>query len=136
MGGTYARRGLGCGDVDTVILDPADPTRALIGSHSDARWGAYAGMAVISGVHSVDRCAGRACVIHNPTPHHMRRWALHWRDDSGIFERICPEHGVGHPDPDQREYWRATGQEGLGTHGCCRCCVTPVGATGTEGVGP
>lgn len=73
-------------------------------------------------VHPAARCAGRACVIHNPTSHHMRDWALHWRDDRGIFERLCP-HGVGHPDPDQSEYWHQTGQSAAGVHGCDGCCV-------------
>lgn len=56
-------------------------------------------------VHSATECAGRECVIHNPTDHPMRTLPLHWRSDRGIFERTCP-HGIGHPDPDQRAYWR------------------------------
>ena len=51
----------------------------------------------------------------------MRTWRLHWRGDRGIFERIC-QHGVGHPDPDQFEFWRVTGQEWQGVHGCDMCC--------------
>lgn len=76
----------------------------------------------LSNVHPVEACTGRACVIHNPTPHHMRWWRLHWRDDRGIFERICP-HGVGHPDPDQRAFWKANGLEVNGVHGCDGCCA-------------
>lgn len=72
-------------------------------------------------IHPESRCAGKPCVIHNPTDHHMRSWPLHWRDDRKLFERICP-CGVGHPDPDQYDYWRESGQEHQGIHGCCGCC--------------
>lgn len=73
-------------------------------------------------IHPQERCAGKVCVIHNPTDHHMRSWRLHWRDDRKIFERLCPDHGTGHPDPDQFDYWDSTGQEWQGIHGCCGCC--------------
>lgn len=73
-------------------------------------------------VHPKSACAGRVCVIHNPTDHRMRSWKLLWRSDRGIFERLCPAHGVGHPDPDQGPYWRETGQEIQAIHGCCGCC--------------
>lgn len=65
---------------------------------------------------------GRTCIIHSPTDHHMRGWPLHWRDDRKIFERIC-EHGIGHPDPDQYDYWDSIGKESEGVHGCDSCCV-------------
>ncbi len=52
----------------------------------------------------------------------MKHWLLIWRDDRGIFERLCPEHGCGHPDPDQFPHWKATRQESQGVHGCCGCC--------------
>lgn len=94
-------------------------------------------------VHPAEKCAGQTCVIHNPTEHHMRGWQIHWRNDRGIFERICP-HGIGHPDPDQFDYWRHARQswrppinadildgpvvsnpfDGIGIHGCCGCCNT------------
>ena len=61
------------------------------------------------------------CVIHRPSDHPMRSWKLHWRDDRGIFERICPAHGVGHPDPDQLDYWRSIGRGWEAVHGCCGC---------------
>lgn len=77
---------------------------------------------ILVNVHSPNKCAGHPCVIHNPTMHHMRSWPLHWRSDRGIFERICV-HGVGHPDPDQAQYWRETNQECQGVHGCDGCCV-------------
>lgn len=73
-------------------------------------------------VHDPARCAGKVCVIHNPTDHHMRGWQAVWRSDRGIVERLCPDHGVGHPDPDQIPYWRATNQMWQTVHGCCRCC--------------
>ena len=30
------------------------------------------------------------CPIHAPSDHHMVTWALNWRDDRGIMERLCP----------------------------------------------
>ena len=72
-------------------------------------------------VHSEGRCAGTVCIIHNPTDHHMMDWPLHWRSDRAIFERIC-EHGVGHPDPDQFEFWTLYDRMSEGVHGCCGCC--------------
>lgn len=72
-------------------------------------------------VHDESFCAGRVCIVHNSTEHHMVEWQLHWRDDRGIFERIC-EHGIGHPDPDQFPYWRGTHQMYQAVHGCDFCC--------------
>lgn len=72
-------------------------------------------------VHDERKCAGETCVIHNPTEHHMREWPRVWRNDRGIFERIC-EHGIGHPDPDQFPRWEKTDQMYEGIHGCDRCC--------------
>ena len=74
---------------------------------------------VLTRIHAERQCDGRSCVIHRPSEHHMRGWPLYWRDDRGIFERVCP-HGVGHPDPDQTEHVRKTGR-GRG-HGCDGCC--------------
>lgn len=71
-------------------------------------------------VHRPTACAGRACVIHNPSRHHMSSWPMLWRNDRQIFERICP-CGVGHPDPDQHDYLQQTGDGGV--HGCCGCCL-------------
>lgn len=75
----------------------------------------------LTNVHESWRCAGRPCVIHAPTLHHMRTWRLHWRGDRGIFERIC-QHGVGHPDPDQFAFWKKTGRDYEAVHGCDFCC--------------
>lgn len=76
-------------------------------------------------VHDRDVCDGRVCVIHNPTDHHMRGWKLHWRGDRGIFERLCPCHKIGHPDPDQGPFWEEMGQDWQWTHGCCGACAIP-----------
>lgn len=76
---------------------------------------------MLTDVHDPARCHGRPCVIHNPTDHHMREWTLHWRDDRGLFERLC-RHGIGHPDPDQFDYWASIDQSWQSFHGCCGCC--------------
>ncbi len=86
---------------------------------------------VLRNVHDWRQCqrgsdeAGRHCVIHYPSKHHMRLWPLIWRDDRGIFERQCP-HGVGHPDPDQFPYWNERGLDGESIHGCDGCCRPPM----------
>lgn len=80
---------------------------------------------VLRDVHPESACTHRECVIHNPTDHHMADWPLVWRAVGGVFERRC-EHGIGHVDPDQFAYWRETGQEGMGVHGCDGCCVGDV----------
>lgn len=108
-----------------VLLDPTDPSKGIIASSSEKVFGASVGDAVLGGIHPADQCAGRPCVIHSPSEHHMRGWTLHWRDDRSIFERFCP-HGTGHPDPDQFEYWELTGQEAQGVHGCDGCCRVPA----------
>jgi hypothetical protein len=83
---------------------------------------------VLVGVHDPENCAGRRCVIHSPTQHHMRGWPLRWRADRRVFERVC-DHGIGHPDPDQFEYWREIGTEYERIHGCCDCCCIPEAVT-------
>jgi hypothetical protein len=75
----------------------------------------------LNNVHPSAACFGRSCTIHSPSDHSMRKFPLHWRDDRGIFERICV-HGIGHPDPDQFEYWRIMHQEYERVHGCDGCC--------------
>jgi hypothetical protein len=76
-------------------------------------------------VHKPEACEGQHCVIHNPSDHSMREWPLHWRGDRGIMERKCPEHGIGHPDPDDMAYRRRAGKDdGEGIHGCCGCCAS------------
>ena len=80
---------------------------------------------VLHTTHSTEQCGGQHCVVHNPLHTHMDSWPLIWREDRGIFERLCPEHNVGHPDPSQFDYWQATGQNWQRVHGCCGCCYIP-----------
>lgn len=77
----------------------------------------------LTGVHAPGICRGRLCTVHNPIPddHPHASWALRWRNDRAIFERICP-HGIGHPAIEQLEYWAEIGSEYLAVHGCCGCC--------------
>jgi hypothetical protein len=77
--------------------------------------------------HPKDRCAGdERCAIHKPTQHSMSEFPQHFREDTGIMERICP-HGVGHPDPDH--LWFITKMFGeklahtQSIHGCDGCCA-------------
>lgn len=74
-------------------------------------------------VHERSDTCEQSCVIHNPLTNHMSDWQLHWRNDRGIFERICP-HGIGHPEPSQYPYWDATHQGHQKVHGCDGCCVS------------
>ena len=97
----------------------------------------------LANVHPRTEICDLACVVHNPSAHHMRFWPLIWRDDRGIFERVCPEHSIGHPDPDQDFYWRWAKEnwrppisadviddpyppsnpfDGIDVHGCCGDC--------------
>lgn len=76
---------------------------------------------VLHGVHDPNACSGRACVIHAPSDHAMRRFPTHWRPDRGLMERICP-HGIGHPDPDDVAYLAMRGLLGS-VHGCDGCCL-------------
>lgn len=73
-------------------------------------------------VHNKADCNGPVCPIHLPTPHHMREWKLIWRADRGIFERLCPTHGTGHPDPDDLTSRFFNSRIADGVHGCCGCC--------------
>jgi hypothetical protein len=75
----------------------------------------------LTNVHPYRFCEREVCVIHNPSRHHMITWPLNWRNDRGIFERICV-CGVGHCDPDQFDYWRRTNQIWQTVHGCCGHC--------------
>ncbi len=74
--------------------------------------------------HRPEHCQGQWCAKHNPSPHPMRDWELHWRADRAIYERVCPHHGTAHPDPDCVMYLiRTRGAEGYvaAIHGCCMC---------------
>jgi hypothetical protein len=85
-------------------------------------------------VHSATDCKGRsACPIHKRTEHSMRKFPQLWRTDRGIMERICP-HGIGHPDPDQWEYFVSRMGETRARyeffHGCDGCCASTVAVAG------
>jgi hypothetical protein len=66
-------------------------------------------------VHDKKDCSGN-CPIHSPSPHHMKNWPLHWREDRSFFERI-DKYGCGHPDPDNVEYLKKKGID-ISIHGC------------------
>lgn len=90
----------------------------------------------IGSVHPPEQCAGRPCVIHDPSDHHMRAWPTNFRT-GGMFdikpahmERICP-HGVGHPDPDDAAFQASIGSD-VGVHGCDGCC-SPGGYEALQG---
>ena len=81
---------------------------------TDPYFGFFLGEQTIS-VHEPDKCMGEFCCIHNPSDHHMVDWDQLWRADTNIMERICPKHGVGHPDPDDLNK--------NVIHACCGCCA-------------
>lgn len=75
--------------------------------------------------HSQFSCQrSEACVIHNPSDHHMNRWPRVLRG-SALVERTCP-HGTGHPDPDSLAFFESIGRKGYGVHGCDGCCKAPA----------
>lgn len=98
----------------SVIIDPLDRSRVLLGGD---------GALLLENIHDEQRCAGRGCIIHHPSDHHMRTWPTVWRDNRGLFERQCI-HGIGHPDPDDVAYWNSRGEDyqGQDVHGCDGCC--------------
>lgn len=72
-------------------------------------------------IHSKVDCKGRHCVIHNPSDHHMKEWAIIFRE-TGLAERLCI-HGIGHPDPDSMIFMESIRPNGCwGIHGCDGCC--------------
>jgi len=77
--------------------------------------------------HKIGDCSGRCC-FHSPSDHHMVDWPMVWRSDRGIMERDCP-HGIGHPDPDDRE---VLANEWNGVHGCDGCCIDSREDSGNE----
>jgi hypothetical protein len=89
---------------------------------ADPERGVRAGEGVLTGVHQPSQCAGRPCVIHAPSAHHMRDWPLVWRPDLRMMERHCP-HGIGHPDPDDLARQAQQGRGHLAAHACDGCCV-------------
>lgn len=107
--------------MNQLIQDPENPNVYFIGSAAEERLGMQVGHATLVNVHDQARCAGRPCVVHNPSDHEMRSWPLNWRGDRGLMERICP-HGVGHPDPDDLAFHIRNGNTWQGVHGCDFCC--------------
>ena len=95
-----------------------------IDSAAEPESGIQIGGTVLHNVHPASQCAGRHCVMHNPSDHHMRQWPTNWRGDRGLMERICP-HGIGHPDPDALAYLVSIGADD-GTHGCDGCCAAEL----------
>lgn len=88
-------------------------------------------------VHKRIECSDRkACAIHNPSDHAMRKFKIKWRIPGPFdikplhLERICP-HGVGHPDPDNAAFHRANGSS-VDVHGCDGCC-SPGGYEALQG---
>lgn len=100
-----------------------DDTEIWAGSSTD-RNGFAIGETILTNVHSQSKCAGRPCVLHNPSDHHMRTWPTHFRADKGQMERTCP-HGIGHPDPDDIAWHESEGRDWMGIHGCDGCCSPP-----------
>jgi hypothetical protein len=72
--------------------------------------------------HGPDMCVTKVCTIHNPSDHHMRTWPLIWRGDKAMFERLCPDKRIGHPDPDDMVYHELMGDLSKSIHGCDGCC--------------
>lgn len=97
-----------------IMIDPLDGKSLLV-----VNPGLDFNSLPLVNVHDATKCWGTACVVHNPSEHRLRRWPLYWRNDRGIFERLCV-HGIGHPDPDDVAY------TGDGVHGCDGCCWDPV----------
>lgn len=83
-------------------------------------------------VHDQKVCAGRPCVIHNQSDHHMRDWPLEWSNERRWAERCCP-HFQWHPDPDDR-VWRENMERNALVHPCDGCCDPPDPATPAEAV--
>ena len=81
-------------------------------------------------VHDKKDCSGKCC-IHKPSDSHMKDWPLHWRQDKGIFERICP-HNIGHMDIDDYNYKVKTSGEdkanALSLGAVCGVCF-PLGGS-------
>ena len=113
--------------MSSMIPDPENEGDWLIGHAAVGGFGVQTTDVVLRNVHPESACTGTFCVVHNPSPHHMRTWKLNWRDDRGLMERICP-HGVGHPDPDSLAFHVRHGRTWQGIHGCCGCCTTTTDA--------
>lgn len=104
----------------SVDVELEIPGEVWMGEATEPQFGFHIGQTVLVNVHTPDKCAGRPCVLHNPSDHHMRDWPLVWRGDRRIMERKCP-HRIGHPDPDDLAYQLSIGADS-GVHGCDGCC--------------
>lgn len=111
-------RGEAVDDADVLWMGPA----------TGRDWGQALGQTVLKNVHAPHLCAGRHCVIHNPSDHHMVTWPTLFRGDRGFMERTCP-HGIGHPDPDDITYYWKSYQIDISVHGCDGCCFRPAHTT-------
>jgi hypothetical protein len=100
-----------------------------VGPATDEAHGFNLGQTVLENVHPREVCEaeGSPCVLHSPSDHHMRDWPTLWRADRRLMERICPCHGIGHPDPDDLAFHVRQGRAGMGIHGCVvpSCCRPP-----------
>lgn len=76
-------------------------------------------------VHDDSRCRGRNCCIHNPSPHPLGRHPMYWRGIWVGMDRIC-DHGLAHPDPDDRRYRYSVGLPLHVEHECDGCCYPAV----------
>lgn len=81
--------------------------------------------------HGKDQCSGESCCIHNPSVHPLADAPLDWRPERALIERVC-DHGVHHPDPDDRAHWeRKIGTDPVAEefldaraeHPCDGCCT-------------
>lgn len=108
-------------DADAADIELEIPGEVWMGEATEPACGVHVGQQLLVNVHAAERCAGRPCVLHNPSDHHMRDWPLVWRGDRRIMERTCP-HGIGHPDPDDMAYQRTLPNGDPGVHGCDGCC--------------
>ena len=85
-----------------VIYDDVARTAILIG-----------GQKLIK-VHASYECFQPNCCVHNPSDHHMKEWLMIFKPEYGSMQRICPDHAIFHPDPDDPFAFK---------HECpCGCC--------------
>lgn len=77
---------------------------------------------VVVNVHNSGLCAGRTCVMHNPSDHPMMEWPLLFDAETLLVKRRCP-HGATHPDPDSLAYFVSVGARHVGVHTCDGCCA-------------
>jgi DNA-directed RNA polymerase subunit RPC12/RpoP len=111
---------LQCPECEFLFKPPRTMIKRLVMLCAEPVFGIQVGPAVLK-THPESKCAGRACVIHNPSDHKMRDFPLNWRSDTYLMERTCP-HGVGHPDPDDLAYHLSNGEDWKAVHGCDGCC--------------